>query len=122
MELAILEENLVTGTFWAALISFLLFLTSIVTKKNDSQKSQITSILGYIGMIFTGITSISALVVKAIVTQHVPWSNFYESMVLMTALSTIIFLVVHRIYKHDYLGVVMPPGIVILIGIASILP
>jgi cytochrome c-type biogenesis protein CcsB len=31
-------------------------------------------------------------------------------------------LVVYRIYKHDHLGVIMPPAIVILIGIASILP
>jgi cytochrome c-type biogenesis protein CcsB len=122
MVLSILEENLVTGTFWAALISFLLFLTSIVTKGQNSEKSQITSTLGYIGMIFTCISAVSALVAKAVVTGHVPWSNFYESMILMTVLSTTLFLVVYRVYRHDYLGVIMSPAIVILIGIASILP
>ncbi len=122
MDLAILETNLVTGTFWAALLSFILFLTSIVTKKQDSGKAQITSYLGYAGMIITFITSIAALIVKATVTGHVPWSNFYESMVLMAALSTLLFLVIYQMYKQDIIGLVMSPGIVILIGIASILP
>ncbi|MFN8671747.1 MAG: c-type cytochrome biogenesis protein CcsB [Candidatus Sericytochromatia bacterium] len=122
MNLEILEINLVTGTFWASLISFILFLFSVVNKKKDAQKAQITSILGYVGMIFTFITSTAALVAKAIVSGHVPWSNFYESMVLMTSLSTILFLVIHRMYKNDLLGVVMSPGISLLIGITSILP
>ena len=117
-----MEENLVTGTFWAALISFLLFLSSIVTKKKDSDKSQITSHLGYVGIILTVLTSVGALIAKAVVSGHVPWSNFYESMVLMTALSSFMFLIVYKIYKHDFMGVVMTPAIVILIGIASILP
>lgn len=122
MDLGLLEINLVTGTFWAALISFILFLVSVVTKKKDSEKSQITSILGYVGMFFVLITSIAALVAKGMVTGHMPWSNFYESMILMTSLSTILFLVLHKMYKNDLLGVVMSPGIVILIGIASLLP
>lgn len=122
MDLGLLEVNLVTGTFWASLISFILFLVSVVTKKKDSEKSQITSILGYVGMIFVLITSVAALVAKGIVTGHEPWSNFYESMILMTSLSTIMFLVLHKMYKNDLLGLVISPGIVILIGIASVLP
>ncbi|MEK7433049.1 MAG: c-type cytochrome biogenesis protein CcsB [Cyanobacteriota bacterium] len=122
MDLNLLEINLVTATFWAALISFILFLFGIVTKNKDSQKAQITSTLGYVGMIFTAATSIGALVAKTIVSGHVPWSNFYESMILMTSVATILFLVVYKMYKNDLLGIVMPPGIAILIGIASILP
>lgn len=122
MDLGLLEVNLVTGTFWAALVSFILFLVSVVTKKKDSEKSQITSILGYVGMVFVLITSVAALVVKGIITGHEPWSNFYESMILMTSLSTILFLALHKMYKNDLLGLVMSPGIVILIGIASLLP
>jgi cytochrome c-type biogenesis protein CcsB len=122
MNYAILEENLVSGTFLASLISFVLFLISIVTKRNNSEKSQITSILGYISMIFAGITSTIALFAKWKASGHVPWSNFYESMVLMTTLAIFLFLYVYKKYKNDILGVVMSPGIVILIGIASILP
>lgn len=121
MDLAALEINLVTGTFWISLVSFLLFLTSVVTKK-DSGKSQITSQLGFVAMIIVAMTSIGALVAKAVVTGHVPWSNFYESMILMTAVDAVLFLFMYRAYKHDLLGVIMSPGIVLLIGIASILP
>lgn len=122
MDFAILEGNLVTGTFWAALVSFALFVVSIATKKKDTQKAQITSILGYIAMVFVFLTSIGALISKTIASGHVPLSNLYESMVLMTSLSALIFLVIYWIYKHDSLGAIMSPGIVILIGIASILP
>lgn len=122
MDLAILETNLVAGTFWASLASFILFLTSVVTKKQDSSKSQITSHLGFTAMIIAALTSIGALVAKGVVTGHAPWSNFYESMVLMAALATILFLFIHKTYKQDIIGLVMSPGIVILIGIASILP
>lgn len=121
MDLAALEINLVTGTFWISLVSFLLFLTSVVTQK-DSEKSQITSHLGFAAMILATLTSIGALVAKGVVTGHVPWSNFYESMILMTALAAILFLVMYKSYKNDLLGVIMSPAIVLLIGIASILP
>lgn len=122
MDLALLEVNLVTATFWASLISFLLFLASVVFKRTDSQKSLITSYLGYAGMWIVTLSSTAALVVKGMITGHVPWSNFYESMVLMTALAAGMFLVTHRIYKNDLLGLVMSPGIAVLVGIASILP
>lgn len=122
MDYAILEENLVSGTFWASLIGFILFLVSIVTKKSNTEKSQLTSMLGYVSMLFAGITSTVALFAKWKASGHVPWSNFYESMVLMTVLAVFLFLYVYKKYKNDVLGVVMSPGIVILIGIASILP
>lgn len=122
MNLEVLEINLVTATFWISLVSFILFLVSVTTRKTDSQKSQITSSLGFAGMIFTGLTSIAALAAKWVVSGHVPWSNFYESMVLMTALAAIMFVVMYRMYKNDLLGVIMSPGIVLLVGIASILP
>lgn len=121
MDLALLEINLVTGTFWVSLISFLLFLTSVVTKKN-SEKSQITSHLGFAAMVLAALTSTGALVAKGMLTGHVPWSNFYESMILMTALAAVLFLFMYKSYKNDLLGVIMSPAIVILIGIASILP
>jgi len=121
VDLAALEINLVTGTFWISLVSFLLFLTSVVTKK-DSGKSQITSQLGFVAMILVSLTSTGALVAKGILTGHVPWSNFYESMILMTALDAVLFLFIYKAYKHDLLGVIMSPAIVILVGIASILP
>ncbi len=121
MDLALLELNLVTGTFWVSLASFILFITSVVTKK-DSGKSQITSHLGFAAMFLATLTSTGALVAKGVLTGHVPWSNFYESMVLMTALAAGLFLFMYKSYKNDLLGLVMSPAIVILIGIASILP
>lgn len=122
MDLALLERNLVFATFWASFISFLFFLASVVTKRKDSEKSQITSILGYVGMVMVLVLSTGALIAKAVVTQHVPWSNFYESMVFMAAIAALLFLIIFRVYKHDLMGVIMSPGIALLVGIASLLP
>lgn len=122
MDLAILEKNLVFATFWASFISFLFFLASVVTKKTSSERAQITSMLGFTGMILTLMLSVGALVAKAVVTQHVPWSNFYESMVFMASIAAILFLIFFKVYKHDLLGVIMAPGISLTIGIASLLP
>jgi len=122
MDLAVLEQKFVVTTFILSLISFLLFLfTSILRRKNIDKFSNLDS-FGYMIMFVAGISSVSALATKAILTRHVPWSNFYETLILLSALSIFFTLAIYKVYKHKLLGLIMSPTIVAILGVATLLP
>jgi len=122
MDLAILEQKFVVTTFGLSLISFLIFLISFIFKRKNKDKLNHLDSFGYVMMLVAGISSILALATKAIATKHVPWSNFYETLILLSVLTIFFTLVIYKVYKHELLGLISSPAIVIILGIATLLP
>lgn len=110
------ENVAITVTFASAGAAMVLFLLQLALKKDLFKH------LGMAGMGVALVGSITALVARGIVANHVPWSNLWESLIFMLAGTLIFYFIVEWWYKPRYFGVMAAPLVLVIIGGASILP
>ena len=116
MNLLQLENAAVTTTFVAALLALAAFVLHLGLRKDGFKKA------GMAAMAVALVGSFITLWCRALIAQHAPWSNLWESMITMLFASLIFYFVVEVWYKPRYFGVVAAPLVLILIGGASLLP
>lgn len=116
MNLLQLENAAVSTTFVAALLALAAFVLHLGTRKD------LFKLLGMGGMAVALVGSGTTLWCRALIAQHAPWSNLWESMITMLFASLVFYFIVEVWYKPRYFGVVAAPLVLILIGGASLLP
>lgn len=116
MNLIEYENWAVTLTFGAGLFALVAFVLHLGLRK-DAFKT-----LGMAGMGVALLGSGATLVLRALIAQHAPWSNLWESMITMLFACLVFYFVVEFWYKPRYFGVAAAPLVMVLIGGASILP
>lgn len=116
MNLLQLENVAVSTTFVAALLALAAFVLHLGVRNELFKKA------GMAGMAVALVGSGTTLWCRALIAQHAPWSNLWESMITMLFASLVFYFVVEFWYKPRYFGVVAAPLVMILIGGASLLP
>jgi cytochrome c-type biogenesis protein CcsB len=110
------ENWAVTITFGAGLLAMVAFILHLGLRKAFLKH------LGMAGMAIALLGSGTTLVLRALIAQHAPWSNLWESMITMLFATLVFYFVVEFWYKPRYFGVAASPLVMVLIGGASILP
>ncbi len=111
-----LDAILYGVSFYAYLVSFVLFILHIALKKDVLGK--VATGLGAVGLL----PHTAAIIARGIQQGHVPLANMYEYMGLMAwmvVLGLIIFIIR---YRNTRIGVFMMPIAVMLLVTASLLP
>jgi cytochrome c-type biogenesis protein CcsB len=116
MTLMELENAAVSTTFVAALLALAAFVLHLGLRKEPLKR------VGQGGMAVALVGAGVTLYCRAVIAQHAPWSNLWESMITMLFASLIFYFVVEAWYKPRYFGVVAAPLVLLLIGGASLLP
>lgn len=116
MNLEAIEHLAVTVTFVAAALAGVAFLLELGLRKSLFKG------LGLLGMGVALLGAGATLVTRAMIAQHAPWSNLWESMITVLFASLIFYFVVEIWYRPRHFGVVAAPLVLIIIGGASILP
>jgi cytochrome c-type biogenesis protein CcsB len=112
----VLEQAAVSTTFVAGLVALVAFILHLGLRKDGLR------LLGQSGMAVALVGSGVTLVCRALIAQHAPWSNLWESMITMLFVTLAFYFFVEVTYRPRYFGVVASPLVMILIGGASILP
>jgi cytochrome c-type biogenesis protein CcsB len=110
-------ENLaVSVTFWSSLAAMAVFVLQLGL---DKPRLKWVGNLGLaVALVGSGVT----LGIRAVIAQHAPWSNLWESMITVLFGSLVFYFIAEFWYKPRNFGVVAAPLVVLLIGGASILP
>lgn len=116
MNLLQLENAAVSTTFVAALLALAAFVLHLGVRKDGFK------LAGMAAMAVALVGSGTTLWCRALIAQHAPWSNLWESMITMLFASLVFYFVVEVWYKPRYFGVVAAPLVLLLIGGASLLP
>ncbi|MEB3330098.1 MAG: c-type cytochrome biogenesis protein CcsB [Candidatus Sericytochromatia bacterium] len=116
MNLLALEQAAVSTTFVAGLLALVAFVLHLGLRREGLR------LLGQGGMAVALVGAGVTLVCRALIAQHAPWSNLWESMITMLFVTLAFYFFVEVTYKPRHFGVVAAPLVMILIGGASILP
>ena len=116
MNLLQVENIAVITTFIASFAAFLAFVIHLGARKEVFKQ------VGMAGMAVALVGSFTTLWCRALIAQHAPWSNLWESMITMLFASLIFYFIVEFWYKPRYFGVVAAPLVLLLIGGAFLLP
>lgn len=116
MDWQAIETIAVSTTFWAVGLAMISFLAQLALPKLRLKPLG----MGLMGVGLLG--SLLALVARGVVAQHAPWSNLFESMLLMLFATLVFYFGVEWRYKPRHFGVFASPLALLVIGGASILP
>ena len=106
--------------FWIAFFAYLagfLFYSMYLGFKNE-----VFAKLGFYAMIAGFIPQTAAFIVRWIIVDHVPLSNMYEYMALMSWMATLSLLMIVIRYKIKAFGAFIAPVVFMLMVLASMLP
>lgn len=111
-----IEDVAVAVAFWNILVAMVVFIAQLVLPKLKLKPAGL--VLMGVGLLGSGV----ALAARGIIAQHAPWSNLYESMLLMLFATISFYFLIELWYKPRHFGVFASPLALLVIGGASLLP
>ncbi|MFC0014713.1 MULTISPECIES: c-type cytochrome biogenesis protein CcsB [Allobacillus] len=116
-----ISSSLLSISFFIYLIAVVFFGAILGKKRDERQKSKLTTI-GIILTIIGFIAQVASFIFRWMEAGHIPVSNMFEFIYFFSMCLIFAFLLIHFIYRYSIMGIVALPIAIVLIGYGSVFP
>lgn len=123
--MAQLSTNLIFGAFFFYFASTIFFSVAITGRKfrdKTGAEANNSGLFGYITAVIAVILSLGYFFTRWYVAGFAPVSNMFEYTAALGIAVALAFVIIHPIYKNNYLGLFTMPVVMLIIAYASMFP
>ncbi|ADH99680.1 c-type cytochrome biogenesis protein CcsB [Salisediminibacterium selenitireducens] len=123
--MAQLSTNLIFGAFFFYFASTLFFSVAITGRKfrdRSGAEANKSGFFGYITAVIAVALSLGYFFTRWYVAGFAPVSNMFEYTTALGIAVALAFVIIHPIYKNNYLGLFTMPVVMLIIAYASMFP
>ncbi|MCE7791061.1 c-type cytochrome biogenesis protein CcsB [Salipaludibacillus sp. CUR1] len=120
-----LSANMLYAAFFLYILSAVLFAVSITGGKFKNRKGEEDNkagLFGYITAILAFGASLTYFITRWIAVGYAPVSNMFEYTAALGIALGLAFVIIHPIYRNNYLGLFTMPVVMLIIAYASMFP
>ncbi|SER45903.1 c-type cytochrome biogenesis protein CcsB [Salipaludibacillus aurantiacus] len=120
-----LSANMLYAAFFLYILSAVLFAVSITGSKFKNHKGEENNkagLFGYTTAILAFAASLTYFVTRWIAVGYAPVSNMFEYTAALGIALGLAFVIIHPIYRNNYLGLFTMPVVMLIIAYASMFP
>lgn len=120
--MAQLSTNLIFGAFFFYFASTLFFSVAITGRKfrdRSGAETNKSGLFGYITAVIAVVLSLGYFFTRWYVAGFAPVSNMFEYTTALGIAVALAFVIIHPIYKNNYLGLFTMPVVMLIIAYAS---
>ncbi|MEQ6376233.1 c-type cytochrome biogenesis protein CcsB [Bacillaceae bacterium S4-13-58] len=117
-----ISGNLLFTAFIFYLLATIFFAATIRDKKDVQKKQGFSARIGIILTIIGFIAQVGYFITRWIASGHAPVSNLFEYTTFFGMMIILAFIIIHFIYKVNFLGVFALPVALLIIAFASMFP